>query len=242
VAAFAFPKLLGDVWAVVNSINRYIVEEQPWVLAKQEEKLQRLHNVLYNTTEGLRIIAALIAPVVPSASDQIWSQIGLERKAVEARVEDLKWGGLKPGTRIRELIPVFPRIEPKGVEPVDEQKKEESQPQPPAAEVERISIDDFLKTGLRVAEVKAAEKVQNSKKLLKITVDLGNETRTVVAGIAEAYSPEDLIGRQVIIVTNLMPAKLMGVESNGMLLAASVDGKPVLAGIIDKVPNGTPVR
>ncbi len=244
VGEFAFPRILADVWNVVNAMNRYIVEEQPWVLAKDDAQKQRLNNVLYNTCEGVRVIAGLVAPVIPAASDTLWKQLGLKSAASEATLADLEWGQLKPGTRLSEVEPLFPRIEIKGDETVTEtpQQKEEEKPAQAETASEKISIDDFTKTGLRVGEVKAAERVQGSKKLLKITVDLGTETRTVVAGIADAYAPEDLIGRQVIVVTNLKPAKLMGVESNGMILAASVDGKPVLVSIIAPVPNGTPVK
>lgn len=242
VSDFAFPKLLADTWSVINAINRYIVEEQPWVLAKDDSNKQRLNNALYNTCEGVRVIAGIVAPVIPASSDTLWKQLGLEKLATKATLLDLKWGQLKPGTKLAEVAPLFPRIEIKGDETVTDtpQQKEEQKPDEP--ESERIGIEDFLKTGLRVAEVKVAERVTGSKKLLKITVDLGAETRTVVAGIAEAYAPEDLVGKQVIIVTNLKPAKLMGIESNGMVLAASVDGKPVLIGVTASVPNGTPVR
>jgi methionyl-tRNA synthetase len=223
-------------------MNRYIVEEQPWVLAKDDANKQRLNNVLYNTCEGVRVIAGIIAPVIPATSDALWKQLGLPKLASKATLPDLQWGQLKPGTKLNEVTALFPRIEIKGEEAVTETPQQTEQPKPAEPTPERIGIEDFLKTGLRVAEVKAAERVQGSKKLLKITVDLGTETRTVVAGIADAYAPEDLVGKQVIIVTNLKPAKLMGIESNGMVLAASVDGKPVLVGVTAPVPNGTPVR
>ncbi|HSP06187.1 MAG TPA: methionine--tRNA ligase [Acidobacteriota bacterium] len=240
---FAFPRLLSDVWAVVGHLNRHIVEEQPWVLATDPAQKKRLDNVLYNSCEALRFIAALIGPVVPASADMIWSQLGLSERASEARVEDLVWGRLAPGTRLAEVTPIFPRIEEKEAAPVTvgEKKAEtpvEAQGPPP----EYVGIEDFQKMGLRVAEIKAVEKIAGSKKLYRIQVDLGTETRQLVAGIAEAYSIEELIGRQIIVVTNLKPAKLMGVESRGMLLAASVDGKPVLAGFTTKVPNGTIVK
>lgn len=242
VKTCAFPALLGDIWEVVTQMNRYIVEEQPWVLAKSVDQKTRLDRVLYNTCEALRIIAILVSPVIPDAAGEIWKQLGLESSVSGARLPDLQWGGLKPGTKLGALASVFPRIEEKGEETVTEpESKPEGQPQPPP-QPELISIDDFMKAGLRVAEVKEAEKVKGSKRLLKLTVDLGAETRTLVAGIAEAYTPEELIGRQVVVVTNLKPAKLMGVESQGMVLAASVDGKPVLVRISDHVPNGTIVK
>ena len=241
---FAIPKLLVDIWAVVNQMNRYIVEEQPWVLAKDESQKQRLHNVLYNNCEALRVIAALIAPVVPNSADAIWKQLGLQTKASEATLEDLAWGLLPSGTRLGEVSPIFPRIEDKESVPVTTEEKEpEAAPVPaPPPAPEGVSIEDFQKMGLKVGEIKAVEKIAGSKKLYRIQVDLGTETRQLVAGIAEAYTIEELIGRQIIVVTNLKPAKLMGVESRGMLLAASVDGKPVLAGFAAKVPNGTIVK
>ncbi len=240
VGNFALSRILADLWDVVNTLNRYIVEQQPWVLAKNQADKSRLHDVLYNTCEAVRCIAALAAPVIPSTADQIWKQLGIAKPASGAGMKDLEWGGLSPGTHLGELGSVFPRVEVQGEEQVTEPEKSGAEEVKPQAD--QITIEDFLKTGLKVAEVKSAEKVEGSRRLLKLTVDLGGEIRTVVAGIAEVYQPEELIGKQVIVVTNLKPAKLMGVESNGMVLAASVDGKPVLASITKAVPNGTQVK
>jgi methionyl-tRNA synthetase len=241
---YAFSGVLAEIWEVVGSINRYIVEQQPWVLAKNEKDRDRLNDVLYNTCESLRWIAALTAPVIPATADLIWKQLGIQKKASDAGIDDLRWGGMIAGSRLGELSAVFPRIEAQGevvIQPGERNKVEENKTVV-KAESSQIGIEDFLKTGLKVAEIKAAEKVEGSKKLLKLTVDLGTETRTVVAGIAEAYTAEELLGKQVIIATNLKPAKLMGVESNGMVLAASVDGKPILISVTKPVPNGTPVK
>lgn len=237
VREFAFPRFLSDVWEVVNSLNRYIVEQQPWVLAKDPAEKPKLDSVLYNTCEALRLTAALISPMIPEAADAIWKQLGIEKKATSARISDLTWGGLAPGSKLGELSAIFPRIEPKREEPVM------NEPEPQKEEISNlVTIDDFQKLGLRVGEVLTAEKITGARKLLKLEVDLGTEKRTLVAGIAEAYTPEELIGRQVIVVSNLKPAKIMGVESQGMVLAASVEGKPVLARITGKVPNGTSVK
>jgi methionyl-tRNA synthetase len=173
---------------------------------------------------------------VPDAADEIWKQLGLQEKASTARFSDLAWGGLKVGTRLGPLSPVFPRIEEK------EQSDSTESGEEPAQLPQHATIEDFQKLGLKVAEIKAAEKIQGSKKLLKLTVDLGNEVRVVVAGIAEVYTPDELLGRQVVVVTNLKPTKLMGVESNGMILAASVNGKPVLVSVSATVPTGTIVK
>lgn len=234
---YELPRLLADVWQVVGGINRYIVEEQPWVLARDPQARPRLNNVLYNACEGLRLVAAIIAPVVPDSADQIWKQLGLEAKASSAKVADLEWGRLQEGSRLGDLSPIFPRIEKKDAPETNEQQQS-------VAKVDNnlVSIEDFQKLGLKVGEVKSAEKVQGSKKLLKLQVDLGFETRTLVAGIAEVYSPEQLLGRQVVVVMNLKPAKLMGVESRGMILAASLEGKPVLVAVERPVPPGTPVK
>jgi methionyl-tRNA synthetase len=236
-AAFTFSKLLVDVWSVVNSINRYIVDEQPWVLAKNPESHERLQQVLYNSCEGLRIIAGVIAPVIPQSADLIWQQLGIAKRASEANIADLKWGGLSAGTAIGSVVPIFPRIEAPATETVQQQPAEKK-----PSDSGHATIEDFQKLGLKVGEIKAAEKISGSKKLLKLSVDLGSEVRQLVAGIAEVYAPEDLIGKQVIVVSNLKPTRIMGVESNGMVLAASIDGKPVLAAITQKVPNGTIVK
>jgi methionyl-tRNA synthetase len=235
VQNFDFPRLLSDIWEVIGSINRYIVEEQPWVLAKDTQARERLHTVLYNICEGVRIVAGLLAPVVPDAADAIWNQLGLSSGASAAQAQDLEWGKLPEGTTLRTVVPVFPRIEENQEQNVPENSE-------PGNSQNQVSIEDFQKLGLKVGVVQSVEKIPGSKKLLKLSVDLGSEVRTVVAGIAEAYSPEELIGKQVIVVTNLKPARLMGVESNGMILAASLEGKPVLASVTQTVPKGTPVK
>ncbi len=243
IEEFAFPRLLTAVWQCVNSINRYIVDQQPWNLAKDASQKKKLDTVLYNNCEALRCIAAIVAPVMPDSADRIWKQLGIPGSASNARIDDLRWGGLKPRTRIGDVEPVFPRIEEKEPEAVA-RFVEAPVAEPPKKEnaFANVTIEDFQKIGLKVGEIKAAEKIQGSKKLLKLSIDLGAELRTVVAGIAEVYSPEELIGRQVIVVTNLKPTRLMGVESNGMVLAASVEGKPILSAVISPVPNGTPVK
>lgn len=243
-AEFSFSRLLADVWGVVNAINRYIVDEQPWNLAKKAETKQRLEDVLYSSCEGLRIIAGLIAPVIPGSADLIWGQLGIAAKASEAKLDDLNWGGLQPGSRIGKISAIFPRIEESTdpIAPASPQTRATTAAPAEKKEVAAATIEDFQKLGLKVGEIKSAEKIQGSKKLLKLSVDLGSETRQLVAGIAESYNPEELIGRQVIVVSNLKPTKIMGVESNGMILAASVDGKPVLASVSAKVPNGTIVK
>lgn len=219
---------LKAVWTFVRALNKYVDVTMPWALAKDEGKAPLLDAVLYHLCEGMRFVSLMAEPVIPIASEKIWNQLGLT-DFKDAAYKDLVWGGIADGTHINKGPQLFPRIEiekdeeapaPKKVEkkqPKKEEKKEEKK--------EAISIDDFFKTDLRVAEILTAEKVEKSKKLIKMTVSLGDgETRTVVSGISEYYQPEELIGKHVIFVSNLKPAKLMGIESQGMILAASKDG------------------
>ena len=219
---------LKAVWTFVRALNKYVDVTMPWALAKDEAKAPLLDAVLYHLCEGMRFVSLMAEPVIPIASEKIWNQLGLA-DFKDAAYKDLVWGGIADGTHINKGPQLFPRIEiekdeeapaPKKVEkkqPKKEEKKEEKK--------EAISIDDFFKTDLRVAEILTAEKVEKSKKLIKMTVSLGDgETRTVVSGISEYYQPEELIGKHVIFVSNLKPAKLMGIESQGMILAASKDG------------------
>lgn len=219
---------LKAVWTFVRALNKYVDVTMPWALAKDEANAPLLDAVLYHLCEGMRFVSLMAEPVIPIASEKIWNQLGLT-DFKDADYKDLVWGGIADGTHINKGPQLFPRIEiekdeeapaPKKVEkkqPKKEEKKEEKK--------EAISIDDFFKTDLRVAEILTAEKVEKSKKLIKMTVSLGDgETRTVVSGISEYYQPEELIGKHVIFVSNLKPAKLMGIESQGMILAASKDG------------------
>jgi methionyl-tRNA synthetase len=194
-------------------------------------------------------------PVMPTAVERVLAMMGLAQGPPEP--EDLTWGRLQPGTVLPPVAPLFPRIEVPGAEPRAPKEKrvpEETTPPaaaagPPAATTQAqapapalITIDEFAKLELRVALVKTAEKIAGSKKLLKLTVDLGDEVRQIVSGIADAYTPESLVGRKVVLVANLKPAKLMGVDSFGMVLAASLDGKAVLCTFDADVPPGTKVK
>jgi methionyl-tRNA synthetase len=191
-------------------VNRYVDATQPWALAKDAGKRERLPAVLYSLAESLRVLGLVLAPFLPDAATKICGALGQRGEPVLA---DAVWGRLAPGTPVQKLSGLFPRVDVA------------AEPQPAATQSgaagPRIKIDDFAKVELRVAEVVAAEPMPKSKKLLKLTVSLGAEQRTLVAGIAEHYAPADLVGKRVVVVANLEPAKLMGVESNGMVLAAS---------------------
>jgi methionyl-tRNA synthetase len=242
---FQITAALQDTWDLIRGVNKYIVEREPWALAKDPGQRTALDATLYHSADALRVISALIDPVMPEAANRIRLMLGVKQEAWSA----LRSGTLQPGTRLGAIEPLFPRIE-KTLEELRAMTSDSvpvPTPPPPQsaapAEASRISIDDFMKVELRVAKVIAAEAVPKSKKLLKLLVDTGTDQRTIVAGIAEAYQPEQLVGRTIVVVANLQPAKLMGVESNGMVLAGSVDGgKPMLVGFDQEIPPGARVR
>jgi methionyl-tRNA synthetase len=238
--AFEFHKAIAAVWEFISQLNKYVDVTAPWVLARKKSSRRQLEAVIYNLLEGLRIIAGLIYPVMPSTAATMQQHLGLDRKEPFYHLDGLKrWGTIAPGTKLPKTIVLFPRID------MTEQKPEQTpgsdaSSEEPALKPE-ISLEEFSKVDLRVATIVHAEPIPRAKKLLKIEVDLGNK-RTLVAGIAESYSPQELIGKQVIIVANLKPAKLMGVLSNGMLLAAVSEAGPILLSVEKPTDPGTRVR
>lgn len=202
---------LETVMQFVRQLNRYFNDETPWKLAKDPAQHERLGTVLYNIAEGLRVVSVLLEPAMPSKARQVRADLGL----ADYTFADLEaWGRAAPGTKIPEKADIlFPKSETK-------KPKRPPRPKKKPPQVEQISFEEFSKVQLRVAEVKAAEKVAGADKLLKLTLDLGDETRTVVSGIAQWYQPEELPGRKVVLVANLKPAKLRGIVSEGMILAA----------------------
>ncbi len=302
--ALDFSRALEALWQVVGTVDGFITATAPWKLGALDDEASRtrLGDILYTCAESIRIITALVYPVLPDAATKVWQQLGLGDIA-QADLTHVAWGGLRPGTRLGEAAPLFPRAEkdavtrmkeieenrPKSaleqalasvptvrVEPATNQATgaavesvgsvppvdtnapatgpkspaaaTPSAPAPPASVTPattpgQITIDDFTKVELRVALVKVAERVPKADKLLRLEVDLGTETRQILAGIAESYEPESLVGRKVIVVANLAPRKLRGLESNGMLLAGSVEGgKAALASFLEDVPLGAKVK
>jgi methionyl-tRNA synthetase len=266
---FQFSRALESAWSLVAAVDKYIVENEPWSLGeKQDENSRsRLATVLYTSAEALRIATALAHPVIPDATTKIWAQMGLG-DIKKLALGDLAWGQLRLGTKLGEVQPVFPRADKSAIErmqqmedqqrgsAVEEAKLPAAQPSPappqpvvtapattPSPNGGKITIDDFAKIDLRVGVVKVAERVPKADKLLRLEIDIGSEVRQVVAGIAEAYAPETLVGRKVVIVANLAPRKLRGLESNGMIVAASPEGgRPVLAGFLEDVPIGARLK
>ena len=229
---------IKGVWALISRANKYIDETGPWILAKDEAKADRLKTVMYNLAEALRIVAILISPYIPTTSPKIYTQLGL---AVPEQflLADAVWGGLANGTKVAKGEPLYPRIEiAEDGATIIGGKRYEHKAAAPAPQEEakpamepikpEIAFPDFEKIDLRVGKVLEAEKVKKSKKLLKLQVEIGNEVRTIVSGISQYYEPEQMVGRNVVVVANLAPAKLMGIESCGMLLCAS-DGQGNLA-------------
>ena len=242
---------LKEIWALISRSNKYIDETAPWALAKDQAKRARLDAVMYNLAEVLRIVAILTSPFMPVTAPKIWAQLGLATQLSDMRLADAKqWGQLPAGTVVAKPEPIFPRIEE---DKEVEDPMETTQPTPavvetpvpvaspapiaPPEDTPELSIEEFAKMDLRVAKVLACEKVKKADKLLQLTVDLGYEQRTVVSGIAKHYEPEDLVGRNVVLVANLKPAKIRGIESRGMVLAASHDDKVVLVDIQGMAPG-----
>ena len=260
---FSFSLALESIWEIVARLDKYITVEKPWALAEKPEDRARLGTVLYTAAEGLRVVAALAHPVLPQATQKIWKQLGLVDPLGKVQMDQLIWGQLKPGTKIAKPEGIFPRVEKSEtiarIEAMEqEQNKTPDAPTtsaastpagsgaaaaPAVAAAAKIGIEDFAKVEMRVGQVKTAGRVAGADKLLQLQVDIGDEVRQIVAGIALAYKPEDLVGRKVVVVTNLQPRKLRGVESNGMIVAASLpDGSPVLAGFLEDVPVGAKLK
>ena len=246
----SYNKILERIWLLVDTTNKYIDTNSPWNLVKTENGKLRLCTVMYNTVECIRSISILIYPFMPKSADTIMKQLGIEQTIEELGLESLKnWGGVKPGTKIQPGLQLFPRIEDKeaekflsNVEPIGEKNKEQHQPPEIEGICDQVLIDDFMKIDLRTGKIIEAEKIKKSKKLLKLKVDIGSEIRQVVAGIAESYEPDHLLNRTIILVANLKPVKLMGIESQGMLLAANNNGQIVLAGFDLEPSKGIRVR
>jgi methionyl-tRNA synthetase len=282
---YQFSRALEKVWELVAAVNKYLVETEPWAIADKEDETSRsrLGTILYMSAESLRVVTALVEPIIPDSAARIWKQLGLG-DIRRFNVSTLEWGQLPLGTKLGAVEPVFPRADKSAIEAMQKIEEERSAapvapevraepskstpapagahaaagqpatqaavgptsgaPAPTAAADNKISIEDFAKVELRVGQVKSAEKVKGADKLLRLEVDIGAEMRQIVAGIAEAYAPESLIGRKVVIVVNLAPRKLRGIESNGMIVAASVGdkGTPVLAGFLEDVPVGARLK
>jgi methionyl-tRNA synthetase len=238
---WAFNRALEALWRLLAEANQYLVTREPWKLIKSEGATDSLSRILWNGLEATRIVATGLLPFMPRVAADVLAAVGAAE--IPTRLDALEWGGTPTGAELPEPKPLFPRIDKEAYLAEAKGPEKAKTMEPAAPEKPRMTVDRFFEAELKVATILAAEPVPKSNKLLKLSVDVGEGSpRTLVAGIALAYKPEDLVGKQVVVVANLQPAKLMGVESNGMVLAASLDGKPVLLHPAAQVPNGTRVK
>jgi methionyl-tRNA synthetase len=258
---YHFTRALEEIWRLITDVDLLISEQKPWVLAEDPGKRAQLDTVLWIAADTLRVVAVLAHPVIPSATERLWKSLGQNGSVGEQGIDALEWGALRPGTKIAKAETLFPRVEKQ--EAMERMEAMESEPQKsvtaPAASggtvaspsgaaaqtaPEKIAIEDFAKVEMRVGQIKTAERIVGADKLLKLTVDIGSEVRQICAGIAQYYEPEALVGRKVVVVVNLAPRKLRGVESNGMIVAASVgpEGRPVLAAFTEDVEVGARLK
>lgn len=234
---------LTEIWKLINRSNKYIDETSPWALAKDEAQRDRLGTVLYNLAESLRVATVMITPFMPGVPEKVWEQLGIvEDRAAHTWDSITTWGETPAGIKINRGEPIFPRIDLATLsdDSKEEADKKKADTSDPAGE---ITIDDFFKVQLKVAEVAACEKVPKADRLLKLTLKVAGEEKTVVSGIAEHYTAEQLIGKKVVWVANLKPAKLRGIESQGMILAASDDeGNLEVLSLNSDLPSGSLVK
>ena len=235
ISELAFSQALTAIWELINAANKYIDSTAPWGLAKKKEmeKLSLVSNTIVRLLKGKTL---LLFPFIPETSGKMWKQLGFsdEISKITLSSESVLWE-LEPGLKVTAPSPIFPRIEKKA-------KKEEKEPAAVPKETSLISIDEFKKIDLRVGKIVSAQKIPKSEKLLKLEVDIGNEKRTVLAGIAQSYEPEKLIGKRIVVVANLKPAKLLGIESQGMLLAASDGAGVKIVTFEEEVEPGAKVK
>ena len=256
-----FSKALESIWTLISAVDGFLTTNKPWALAEDKTKRDELAHILYTAAQALHFVTVLLHPVLPESTNKLWAQLGHKVTLDQLSIRDLRWGQLASGTQLGKLGTLFPRIEKaEAIERMEAMEREaQNAPSPittpapaPAAAAapavagtaasaapappEKIGIEDFAKVEMRVGQIKTAERIVGADRLLKLTVDIGTEIRQICAGIAQFYEPEKLIGRKVAVVVNLSPRKLRGVESNGMIIAATVgpEGRPVLAGFPDE--------
>jgi len=240
-----FSTALQEIWKAVSRTNKYIDETTPWILARDEKNRPRLAQVLFNLAESIRIVSILIQPFMPDTPQKIWEQFGITEE-IRTWESAKTWGLYKSAGAVEEGEPLFPRIDlEKEMAELERMNNNTAKSAENLKDIPgilpQVLIDDFAKLDLRVAKVISCEKVKKSEKLLKLELDIGIETRQVVSGIAKYYKPEDLIGKKVVIIANLKPAKLMGIESQGMILAASNEDKLVLVTVDGDIPAGSKI-
>jgi len=258
---YEFARALEAIWSTIAAADKYLTTEKPWALGDSPEEESRKATILWTTAELLRIVTVLAHPVLPESTAKVWRLLGQTAALDATEMDGLRWGQLVPGLSLGKLQALFPRVEKaEAIERIESMANEELHPAPAAATPaagaaaagaapaaspsEKIGIEDFTKVEMRVGQIKTAERIVGADKLLKLMVDIGSETRQICAGIAQFYEPESLVGRKVVVVVNLAPRKMRGVESNGMIVAASIgpEGRPVLAGFTEDVEVGARLK
>ena len=236
---YAINRALEEVWFYITSVNKYLAENEPWKIAKDNDQRKRLARILYQAASAIRAISYFLFPVMPESAQKAWHFLGEGKSIEDESFSELKFESLKLGKKMKEPEPLFPRIALK-----DFLKEEKVQPAPLRKEekMEEITFEEFMRMDFRVGEILKAEKVEGTQKLIKLEVDIGTEKRTMVAGIADVYSPEELVGKKLVVIVNLKPALIRGIESQGMILAAEVEGKATIPFFDRDISTGAKVR
>lgn len=241
---------LEEIWKVISRTNKYIDETQPWVLAKSEDDKAKLDTVLYNLTEAIRVISVLIRPFMEKTSNTIWAQFSIQEGELSLWENLSKWGIMKAGAKVSKGDVMFPRLDvAQEIERINEANRAfaearggKVETEAPLVHKEEITIDDFSKVELRIGEVLEAKVHPNADKLLVLQIKIGPEVRQIVSGIAKHYKPEELVGKKLIVVANLKPVKLRGVDSYGMILAASNEEEFTLGTVLSDIKSGSEVK
>jgi methionyl-tRNA synthetase len=247
---YALSKALEDIWAYINTVNKYLADHEPWKLAQDVTQKGRLARILYQTAAAIRGIAYLIYPVMPGSAQKIWGLLGESKKVAEEPEAECRFENLKAGGRINRPSPLFPRVALKDFLE-EEAASAAAPPAPPLTRAPQkkeermdiITFDEFKRLDLRVAEILKAERVPGTDKLLRLEVSIGTEKRIMVAGVADTYAPEEMVGKKLIVIVNLKPAVIRGIESQAMLLAAEISGGKAIIPFFDRdVPAGAKVK
>lgn len=240
---YAINRALEEIWTYLNAVNKYLADCEPWKLAKIPETRPRLARILYQAVCAVRASSYLIYPVMPETAEKIWVFLGEQKKPGEVLTSELNFYDFRPDQKINRPEALFPRIDLKEfIGEMEKPKTEDHKVSKQEAKMEYISYDEFKKMDLRVAKVLTAERVPGTNKLLKLQIDLGSEQRQIIAGVADSYAPEELVGKEFIVIANLQPAVIRGIESQGMLLAAEIEGKAIIPFFDREIPPGTKVK
>lgn len=240
---YSINRALEEIWVYLNAVNRYLADQEPWKIARVDKEKPRLARVLFQAVCAVRASSYLLYPVMPETAEKIWEFLGEERKPEAILTHQLSFYDFRPEQKIKKPQVLFPRIDLKEfIGKMEKPKTDETKVSKPEAKMEYITYDEFKKMDLRAAKVLTAERVPGTNKLLKLQIDLGSEQRQIIAGVADSYSPEELVGKEFIVIANLQPAVIRGIESQGMLLAAEIEGKAIIPFFDLEIPPGTKVK